>query len=377
MMNFKKITPIIIENWDIQLSKGSISEAIKEVREQMIFDTCQKMFKSGYFNSTIIVGDENFQKKIEKFNFLIFEKIEKDFNFGKSLLKIINKYSLDKIFYFGAGSCYFLNIDELKFISEKTVKGQFISNNLVSSDFISFSSSDLNREIILNFPNIDNYFSSYLMSKTSLKYLKMPVSLGSIFDIDTPNDIAILSKITDNSGRVGEYISNSIFKNIDLNKFIKILSSKSSEIFVYGRINPLNLYMAERNIPCKIRFLSEERGLKIRGRASASLLEYIFQSENFDIFFKLFENICDGGIFDTRAVFSLFAGEYEQEDLYLSDMKMWEKIKNPFIKSFTKRVSESELPIILGGHSVVNGGLMALSNLVGGKKYDSSYMSRM
>lgn len=377
MMNFKKITPIIIENWNVQPPKGSISEIIKEAREQMIFDTSQKMFESGYFNSSIIVGDENLQKKAEKLNFVIFEKTEKNFNFGKYLLKIINKYSLDKIFYFGAGSCYLLKTDELKFISENTVKGQFISNNPISSDFISFSSSDLNNEIILNFPNIDNYFSSYLMNTTPLKYIKMPVSLGSIFDIDTPNDFAILSKITNNSCRIGNYMSNNIFKNIDLDKLLKILSSKSNEIFVYGRINPLNLYIAERDIPCKIRFLSEERGLKIRGKASASLLKHVFNSENFDNFFKLFENICSAGIFDTRVIFSLFAGKYDQEDVYLSDMKMWEKINNPFIKSFTKKISESKVPIILGGHSVVNGGLMALSNLVKGEKYDSSYMSRM
>ena len=343
----------------------------------MIFDTCQKMFESGYFNSSIIVGDENLQKKAEKLNFVIFEKTEKNFNFGKYLLKIINKYSLDKIFYFGAGSCYFLNTDELKFISENTLQGQFISNNPISSDFISFASSDLNNEIILNFPNIDNYFSSYLMSRTSLKYIKMPISLGSIFDIDTPNDFAILSKITNNSGRIGNYMSNNIFKNIDLDKLLKILSSKSNEIFVYGRINPLNLYMAERNISCKIRFLSEERGLKIRGKASASLLKHVFNLENLNIFLDMFENICSAGIFDTRVIFSLFAGKYDQEDVYLSDMKMWEKINNPFIKSFTKKISESKVPIILGGHSVVNGGLMALSNLVKGEKYDSSYMSRM
>lgn len=376
MMSFKKITPIIIENWNIP-QKNTICETIKKAREELVFDTCQKIFESGYFNFPIIVGDENLQQKAEKLNCIIFEKIDQKIDIGQYLLKIINRHSLDKIFYLGAGSCYFLTTDELKFISENTINGQFISNNPISSDFISFSSSDLTNEIILNFPNIDNYFSSYLMSKTSLKYLKMPVSLGSIFDIDTPNDFAILSKITNNSGRIGNYISQSIFKNIDLDKFIKILSSKSSEIFIYGRINPLNLYMAEKNIPCKIRFLSEERGLKIRGKASASLLEYIFKQENFDNFFKLFENICNGGIFDTRAIFSLFAGEYAQEDVYLSDMKIWQKIKNPFIKSFTKRVSESQVPVILGGHSIVNGGLMALSNLVRGKKHDSSYMSQM
>ena len=135
--------------------------------------------------------------------------------------------------------------------------------------------------------------------------------------------------------------------------------------------------MTKKNIPCKIRFLSEERGLKIRGKASSSLLKYFFKSENFDNLFKFFENIFDGVIFDTRIIFSLFAGEYEQEDVYLSDMKIWQKIKNPFIKFFTKKIAESKIPIILGGHSVVNGGLMALSNLVRGKKYDSSYMSQM
>ena len=70
MTNSKKITPIIIENWNIQPHKDSISETIKEAREEMIFDTCQKMFESGYFNSSIIVGDENLQKRTEKFNFV-------------------------------------------------------------------------------------------------------------------------------------------------------------------------------------------------------------------------------------------------------------------------------------------------------------------
>ena len=377
MTNFKKITPVIIENWNIRPPEGSISKIIKDARELMIFDTCQKMFESGYFNPAIVIGDLKFNNKDQKLPFIISEKIGENFNFGKSLINIKNKYSLDKIFYFGAGSCYFLKTDELKFISEKTIQGQFLSNNLVSSDFITFSLSDLDEKIILNFPNIDNYFSSYLMKETSLKYVKIPNSLGSIFDIDTHNDFAILSKITNNSGRIGNYISNSIFKNIDLDSFINILSSKSNEIFVYGRINPLNLYLAERNTPCKIRFLSEERGLKVRGRASASILNSIFQSKNFDTFFDMFENICNACILDTRVIFYLFADKYNQEDAYLSDMQMWKKIKNPFIKSFTKRVSESKVPIILGGHSVVNGGLMALSNLVGGKKYDSSYMSRM
>ena len=77
MTNFKKITPIIIENWNVQPQKGSVSEAIKEASEEMIFDTTQRMFESGYFDSTIIIGHEKLLQKAEKLNFAIFEKIEK------------------------------------------------------------------------------------------------------------------------------------------------------------------------------------------------------------------------------------------------------------------------------------------------------------
>ena len=52
-MTSKKITPVIIENWNIRPPEGSISKIIKDARELMIFEKKKKMFESGYFNPAI------------------------------------------------------------------------------------------------------------------------------------------------------------------------------------------------------------------------------------------------------------------------------------------------------------------------------------
>ncbi|RLC97602.1 MAG: hypothetical protein DRI77_06930, partial [Chloroflexi bacterium] len=43
-----------------------------------------------------------------------------------------------------------------------------------------------------------------------------------------------------------------------------------------------------------------------------------------------------------------------------SDLYRWDKIKEPFLRRFTQAAAEARVPVVLGGHSIVAGGLMAL-----------------
>ncbi|MBI2251737.1 MAG: hypothetical protein HYU63_03120 [Armatimonadetes bacterium] len=60
-----------------------------------------------------------------------------------------------------------------------------------------------------------------------------------------------------------------------------------------------------------------------------------------------------------------------QSDRFYSDLGQWKKIKQPFIKKFTYFAENASIPIVLGGHSLVNGGLYILSELIGLDKSDS------
>jgi hypothetical protein len=52
-----------------------------------------------------------------------------------------------------------------------------------------------------------------------------------------------------------------------------------------------------------------------------------------------------------------------REDRFQSDLLAWEAIEEPFLRRFTRAASEAPIPILLGGHSLVSGGLMLLNDV--------------
>jgi hypothetical protein len=63
---------------------------------------------------------------------------------------------------------------------------------------------------------------------------------------------------------------------------------------------------------------------------------------------------------DTRVLFTHFGLNLTTADRFYSDLGQHEKINNPFVREFTQQAMESPIPVILGGHSLVSGGLLAL-----------------
>jgi hypothetical protein len=47
-------------------------------------------------------------------------------------------------------------------------------------------------------------------------------------------------------------------------------------------------------------------------------------------------------------------------DRFNSDLHRWDRVEEPFLRRFTRAAAEAQVPVVLGGHSVAAGGLMAL-----------------
>jgi len=52
--------------------------------------------------------------------------------------------------------------------------------------------------------------------------------------------------------------------------------------------------------------------------------------------------------------------EASRADRFLSDVGQHEAIEEPFLRQFTQAAGRAPIPVLLGGHSLVSGGLMAL-----------------
>jgi hypothetical protein len=54
-------------------------------------------------------------------------------------------------------------------------------------------------------------------------------------------------------------------------------------------------------------------------------------------------------------------------DRFASDLYQVDAIEDPWLRAFTRAAKEAPIPILLGGHNVVSGGLYAIAEIVAGR----------
>ncbi len=74
----------------------------------------------------------------------------------------------------------------------------------------------------------------------------------------------------------------------------------------------------------------------------------------------------DAAIVDTRVLMAHHFGPDESawpnaEDRFASDLLLAASIADPWLRALTKSACEATVPIVLGGHTAVNGGLRLLA----------------
>lgn len=288
-----------------------------------------------------------------------------EFHFGETLRKIINKYNILNTIYFGGGSSPLLTSGDMRLLIDSLINGNntVISNNLQSSDIVAFRPASVINSIFL--PNNDNDLAYYLMSG-GLNFLLLPKTLGFSYDIDTPADLNILMYGAHNKSNLKSFLLTQQIMMDKTEGIVDILRQDYKEIALIGRINPETVRVINKLLKSRIRFYSEERGMKAlkRENISLSLLGFFLEEVGPRKFFDYLSTVCDGALIDTRVIFSHMKCNPSPKDKYYSDCQEVDNIENEFIRSFTKEASVSRIPILLGGHNLVNGGIWALSKYV-------------
>ena len=100
-------------------------------------------------------------------------------------------------------------------------------------------------------------------------------------------------------------------------------------------------------------------GILARGEAR-SLLGYYYQEAGPRRFFDSLSRLGRAVFLDSRVIFAHLGLWPAAEDRYNSDLRLPERIADPTVREFTEAAMAAPIPIVLGGHSLVNGGLYAL-----------------
>ena len=286
-----------------------------------------------------------------------------EFHFGAELKKIIACYRIRTVLCMGGAAVPLITVDELRTLAQQVMAqtGRFVTNNVQSADIIAFNPADVLQDFTP--PATDNALALLLRYDVKFEQILLPVTLGTQFDIDTPTDLLVLAA----SPFGGKYLRQALDKlglNTEkLEQAKNILRGAYNDVALIGRIGAPAMERLNKNLKVRLRVFSEERGMKALGRLDrnevVSLLGFWLDEIGPDRFFAYLAQTVKAAFIDSRVLFAHRKITPSDADRFYSDLGLYEKIKDPFVRDFTRAAVECSIPVVLGGHSLVTGGVLA------------------
>mgnify|MGYP001495044776 CR=1 FL=1 len=349
------------------LISGHLEEQMHRMRQGIVLDQIAKARNAGIDRIILCTSFPDLGRRAEEWDVeveLDHELSQQPFHFGQRLLHIVQQHRLEKVLYMGGAAAPLVSSQELRYIRDILDQNEnvVLANNYYSADIIGFTPGDALHQITL--PKIDNSLALALTHEAGLRWIPLQRTLGLNFDVDTPTDLLILSVHPD----IGQYTKEAVGDlELDFSRFnaIKELANNpNGEMVLFGRVGSNLFQYLDSQIRCRIRLFSEERGMKALGRDQrgevVSLMGKFVESVGFSAFFEFLGEICQGAVLDTRVLFEHFHWKLSQSDRFASDLGEVDLITHPGLQEFTKAAMSAPIPVLLGGHSLVTGGLWAL-----------------
>lgn len=337
------------------------------VREAVVLDTCEKLISHRRISRVIVCSDrERLLGSADRIGAYVVNT-QAGFNFARTLIDVVRQFEIDSLLYMGGSAAPLLREEDVEWMADQLETGDVvIANNALSADFIAVSPTSVLSGIDL--PVTDN-FLGYLIWEAGFKRILTEERPWLGFDLDTPTDYLILETQKGVGKRTAEALRGLDWPRDAVRESKEILSRPRPELFLAGRVGTDIVDFLNGHLKSRVRVLSEERGMKALGRdlkgEVCSLLAEFVDSMGPERFFDLVSRCCDAAFIDTRAAFSHWTrGEPSVNDRYNSDLFRWETIDNVKIREFTKAASGARVPVLLGGHTVVGGGLWSLASMV-------------
>ena len=235
-----------------------------------------------------------------------------------------------------------------------------VSNNLYSADITAFTPADALTRITL--PAIDNPLPRLLRDVAGLNHVQLERGLDTLFDVDTPADLVVLS-LYPHLPEALQPVFTQTGPHVDvLERAMACFTDKEARVTVAGRVGSFVWSRLETETACRCRVISEGRGMRASGDSGAgqSALGHLLDAYGFAGFFDMLADLGDAAFLDTRVLFNHAGKSFSTADRFHSDLLQPDAISDPWLREFTQAAMGSRVPVVLGGHSLVTGGLVAL-----------------
>lgn len=339
---------------------------LQDVRSAIVLEQIEKAQLAGTFGAVILCTD---RPELAAQAAALGADVDLDppapaFHFGQRLQQLVRRRRPAAVCCMGGAAGPLLTAAELADIGRLLSAGRPLAaaNNIYSADIVAFSPADA--ILMIDPPAIDNALPLALHRDAGLPVVPLPRSLGMQLDVDTPSDVLVLAVHSRTGPRVRERIQA---WNLDLERIQRAkaaLVDPHVDVFLYGRINAALFQYLDQHSRCRIRLLSEERGMKALGRdvrgEVRAVLGFALEALGMAGFFRCLETLCSAAFLDTRVLLAHAGRHVSVADRFYSDLGYPDQIHDPWLRELTAAAMGASFPVILGGHGLVTGGVWAL-----------------
>jgi hypothetical protein len=287
------------------------------------------------------------------------------FHFGRRLAGLIERYGAQRVLYSGGASAPLLSVEQWTETLTRLGEAQrlVITNNLHSCDWVGFVPAAESAPLIARQAS-DNAIAWALANDGGLPVESLPASAATRFDLDTPADLLIAQHHPGIGPSLRRFLAELGWKAPQLDGVLGAMARDGGSLAVVGRASAAAWAALERATRCWVRVFAEERGMRASGRQERgdvrSLLVDYLEIVGVEGFFAELAHLADGVLLDSRVTLAARGLWPSRPDRFNSDLLRWDRVKEPFLRHFTRAAAEARVPVMLGGHAVVAGGLMAL-----------------
>ena len=344
------------------LGDSPVEEMVAGACVAATLDTVEAALAGGRFQGAVLVTDGSADLPHRPAGAVV-DVDAGPFHFGCRLAETIGRHNLERIVYVGGGGLPLLGADEFDHIADALAEdGVAVTNNYFSSDLVAFPAVAFAR---IAPPDSDNRLARALSEEAGLAVRSLPRTVATQLDIDGPTDLAILALTGEGGSRLRDYLAA---LDLDMDRYrraLPLLTDRRAQVTVAGRVGSHAWRYLEAETACRVRLFAEERGMEADGRAregkARSLLGFFLEQVGPQRLMDLLAELGDAAFIDTRVLLAHFRIDAARADRFLSDLGCWQEVREPFLRDLTRAALQAPIPVLLGGHSLMSGGLMALN----------------
>jgi hypothetical protein len=338
-----------------------MEDMVAAARRAATFDTIETAQRAGIDRAIVLTDDPALQSDVAGVEVVTDVS---EHHFGRALAGLVREKSLRSVIYLGGGSVPLIGMGDFTEIATRLQVSRAVTNNRFSSDLIAWNSDAAGLSVVEGVSR-DNSLARALQ-ESGVEMTELPRTVETIMDIDSPCDLAVLAVTGRGGPRLRSVVADVLLDLEPYRQALRHFVHRTSEIMVAGRVGSYAWQYMERETACRVRIFAEERGLEADGRGemgqARSLVGYFLEAAGTERFFEAIAEMGDVAFIDTRVLLAHNGVAARRTDRFLSDARMPDEVGEPFLREFTRAAVQAPIPVLLGGHSLVSGGLMALND---------------